>query len=120
MTTKKRGPPPRPPTSLPKTIIGISLSTAAKRLMGLTPQPFPVSNTPRFRNNRLRLTYPNPINVKRLNRLNMSNRLMSNRSNRLKPNRFMSNRLKSNRLNMSHRYLNNEAFKKNHYWNYKK
>ena len=61
MTQKKRGPPPKPPTSVMQTVKGMAISAAARKIMGHQPQAFPLSYAPVFRNNVFKLNYPNPI-----------------------------------------------------------
>jgi hypothetical protein len=41
---KKRGPPPRPPTSLRAAIKGLAIGHGLKTLIGVQPQPLPLSN----------------------------------------------------------------------------
>ena len=88
---KKKTPPPKPPKTLSKSMKAIAISSLTKDLLGLHPQPFPLSYAPMFlpklnrTSNRTAVIYytPNP----RRNEKNNSNNLFKknlwwNRSNK--------------------------------------
>lgn len=95
MTRRKTGPPPKPPSSLPAALKGMALGHGLKTLMGVHPQPLPLSdiqgpkyiptfnkgyarinrNRTAIRNHRgiHRILYSNAINREKIRFLNLNN-----------------------------------------------